>query len=688
MPRRSGRPLSPASASTPAKSPSSSALAQLPSFAIWFGLFLAVLLAYWPALNGGFLWDDDGHITRPDLRSLAGLGRIWFEIGATQQYYPLLHSAFWLEHQLWGDASLGYHLVNLLQHATAAFLFGLVLRRLFAPNLRPAAWLAATLFALHPVCVESVAWITEQKNTLSAVFYLAAALAYLNFHDARAAPPQLKTQNPKLKTYWTYWLATALFACALLTKSVTATLPAALLVVLWWKHGRIEWRRDVLPLLPWFVLATASGLFTAHFERELIGAQGAAHDLTFIERFLLAGRVVWFYLGKLLWPANLTFIYPRWTIDASVWWQWLFPLVTIAVLALAVYAARTRRPPWSRAVPAALLLFGGTLFPVLGFFNVYPFLFSYVADHFQYLASLPIFALAAAGFTQLASFPALRSPALRSSLLATLVLTLAGLTWSQAGAYRDSLTLYRTTIERNPAASLAHHNLAVALADAGQPAEAIAHFEQALKLRSGYAHARANLGDVLLQLGRPREALPHLEEAVRLQPNYAAAHNTLGATLAALGRSDEARAHYESAIRIQPDLAAAHRNLGLAIATAGRHAEAIPHFERAIALAPHDRDAELSLAIALMATDRFTAAVPHFERAIALSPHSPNAHHTYARALASRGDLDAAIRHLRDAVALAPQRPDLHRDLALALRQAGRLEEAQHHFLQAGASTR
>ena len=194
-----------------------------------------------PALQAGFIWDDDGHVTRTDLRDLSGLYRIWFEFGATQQYYPVLHSAFWLEHLVWGDSPLGYHLLNVLLHASAACLFGVLLRRLAVPG----AALAALLFALHPVCVESVAWISEQKNTLSLVFYLCAALAYLRFTERRRGT--------------VYLLATGLFVLALLTKTVTASLPAALLVVFWWQRGRLEWRRDVVPLLPWFALGRGVG---------------------------------------------------------------------------------------------------------------------------------------------------------------------------------------------------------------------------------------------------------------------------------------------------------------------------------------------------------------------------------------------------------------------------------------------
>ncbi len=230
-------------------------LQQLATFA---AIFASLIVVYWPALTGGIIWDDERHITRPALQSLHGLWRIWFDLTATQQYYPLLHSAFWVEHRLWGDAVIGYHLANLTEHALSAFLIILILRRLEFRG----AWLAGLLWALHPVCVESVAWMSEQKSTLSGVFYFAAALTYLHFDRSRRKS--------------LYFAAFALFVLALLSKSVTATLPAALLVVFWWQRGRIEWRRDVMPLLPWFIIGATAGLFTAWVEAHVIGAAARA----------------------------------------------------------------------------------------------------------------------------------------------------------------------------------------------------------------------------------------------------------------------------------------------------------------------------------------------------------------------------------------------------------------------------
>jgi len=618
-------------------------------------IFFVTLLAYLPTFQGGFIWDDSGHVTRSDLQSLHGLARIWFEMGATQQYYPFLHTAFWVEHRLWGDWAPGYHILNVLLHATAACLLGTALRRLAVPG----AWLAALLFALHPVCVESVAWIAEQKNTLSAVLYFSAALAYLGFDKKRRGAP--------------YVLATGLFAVALMTKTVTATLPAALLVVFWWKRGCLSWRRDVLPLAPWFALAGAAGWVTAWFERTRIGAQGADFAFTLVQRGLLAGRVIWFYLGKLLWPADLMFIYPRWTVDASRAWQWLFPLAALALLA-GLWLGRRR------GAVAGLLFFVGTLFPALGFINVFPFLFSFVADHFQYLASAGILALASAGFVSL--MPRLSAPVGR--LLAAGVLAALGmLTWRQSTMYRDVFTLYETTLEKNPDCWLAHNNLAEALANSGRAAEAVPHLEQALRLRPDFPEAENNLGDDLRRLGRPREAIPHFARALKLQPAYAEAHNNLGVALMMTDHPAEGMAEFNQALQLKPGYAVARFNLGLARANAGRAAQAVGDFAEAVRLNPDYGEAELNWAIGLTLLGRLSDAVPHFDRARRLEPESPGVPCSYGRALAEAGRWNEAIRQYEEALALDPGLVDAHLGLALALRRVGRAQEAAAHDLEA-----
>ena len=617
-------------------------------------IFLATLVVYIPALNGELLWDDAGHVTRPDLQSFSGLGRIWFEVGATQQYYPVLHSAFWLEHRQWGDATLGYHLINILLHATSACLFAAILRKLAVPG----AWLAAFLFALHPVCVESVAWIAEQKNTLSTAFGLGAVLAYLRFDESRRGGD--------------YSRAAALFALALLTKTVTATLAPALLVILWWRRGspasgagRLEWRRDALPLAPWFAFGGALGLFTAWFEKTQIGASGSDFSFGLVERGLLAGRVVWFYLGKLLWPAELIFIYPRWTVDVTALWQWLFPLGALALVAALWF---TRR----RGLLAAVLIFGVSLFPVLGFVNVFPFVFSFVADHFQYLACLGLLAPIAAGLVRLPRV-----------VPVVLLAVLAVLTWRQSGIYRNVLVLYETTLAKNPACWMAHNNLGMALADAGHVHEAIFHLEQALKLRPNFPEAENNLGYDLTVLGRPQDAIAHHERALKLQPNFAEAHNNLGFALATLGRTAEAMGHFSEALRQKPNLPVAHFNFGLALANSGRTTEAIAQFTEAVRLKPDYHEAEVNWGIGLVLTNRVAEALPHIERALELNPDYADGHATYARVLASLGRLDEAVSHYGRALELNPANADAHLNLSNLLRQMGRTDEANAHYQEA-----
>jgi tetratricopeptide (TPR) repeat protein len=660
---------------------------RFPDAKAWAAIVCATIAAYLPALRGSLLWDDASHVTRLDLQSLHGLWRIWFDLGATQQYYPLLHTAFWLEHRLWGDAVLGYHLTNVLLHALAACLVVTIARRLALPG----GWLAGLIFALHPICVEAVAWISEQKSVLSGVFCLAAALAYLHFDQSR---------RPSR-----YFAALGLFILALLSKTVTATLPAALLVVFWWRRGRLEWKHDVRPLLPWLALGASAGLFTAWVEKTVIGANGVDFALTPLQRVLLAGRAIWFYAAKLIWPANLTFLYPRWSIDPGDWRQYLFP-AGVLVVAIGLWRlARQNRGPL-----AGFLLFAGTLFPVLGFFNVYPFRYSYVAGHFAYLASLGILVPVASALARI------DSKAGRIAIPVILLAVLGVSTWRQSGIYSDEETLYRATLERNPDSWLAHNNLGnILLKDPGARADAIAHFEAALRVRPDYweAHlslgnallempgrrddaiaeyqralrlapeserAHTNLGNALLQAGRTEEAIAQLETALRIQPGNAEAHNDLGNALLRLpGRLPQAIAEYQAALRADPNLAEAHNNLGRALAqTPGRLPEAIAQFEAAIRIRPDYFGAHSNLGNALSEIPgRLPDAIVEYQAALRIHPDFAAAHNNLGYALSQMsGRLPDAIAEYRAALQLAPDFADAHYNLASALLGAGRPADA------------
>ncbi len=536
-------------------------------------LAAAVLLAYLPAMQGGPIWDDAAHLTRPELQSWHGLYRIWFDLGATQQYYPLLHSLFWLQQKLWGGALPGYHLMNILLHVGASVLVALILRRLAIPG----AYLAAAIFALHPVHVESVAWISELKNTLSAVFYLSALLSYLRFDRTRQAP-------------W-YFGACALFGLGLFSKTVTATLPGALLLIFWWQRGRLSWRRDILPLLPLFALGAAAGVFTAWVELKLIGAEGAVFEMPVVARFLLAGRALWFYAGKLIWPTELLFIYPRWEINPALWWQYLFPAAALLLVGILWLLRRRWRGPL-----AGLLFFAGTLFPVLGFFNVFPFIYSFVADHFQYLASLGIITLVAAAVAPLLERGRLWQRSAGWVFGLALLATLANLTWRQSRMYTDIETLYRTTIDGNPACWMAYTNLGVILAARGRADESIALLEKTLEIAPGFAKAYYNLGIVLADRGRFEEAIAQYRKALGINPDNAEIHNNLGNALAQTGSLEEAIVHFKKALLIRPGDAYTHYNLGLVLAGSGQGDEATAHFQKALEIRPDFAEAREGLA--------------------------------------------------------------------------------------------
>jgi tetratricopeptide (TPR) repeat protein len=625
----------------------------------YWGLLLVglVFVAYLPALGCGFIWDDESYVTENlTLRSLAGLRQIWFTPAATPQYYPLVHSGFWLEYHLWGLAPLGYHIVNVLLQGVAAWLLYSVLARLRVPG----AWLAAAIFALHPVQVESVVWVTERKNVLSAVFYFASALAYLRFSPIEEIAAQAKS-----RWNW-YFLALILFIAALLSKTVTCSLPAAILLAIWWKRGRLRWS-DVSPLTPFFVAGACLGMFTSWAEKYRVGAEGPQWALTFAQRFLVAGRAVWFYAEKLACPVHLTFVYPRWEINAGQWWQWLFPAAAIGVVAtLWLMRARLGRGPL-----AAVLLFGGTLGPALGFVNVYPMRFSFVADHFQYLAAVGLIILAAAWI--------IRWPRWTVALL---LAALASLTWWQIGMYRDPETLWRTTLARNPNAFLAHNELGVILIKKGQLQEASDHFLKVLETHPDDVDARCNLGLILFENGQIDDAGLQFRRALGIEPNSELAHNGIGSVLLRQGQVDEAVTHFRKAVSLNPADVNARLNLGLAFAQKHQLDDAISEFEKCIVVSPETAAAQANLGDIFLKKGRVDESLAHYQAALALQPANPAILNDLAWIRAANSD--ARFRDGAEAVRLAERAcqltdyrvPVILNTLAAAYAEAGRFDDA------------
>lgn len=481
-------------------------------------IVLIVVAAYLPALYGGYIWDDDVYVTKnPALTSVEGLWSSWTHLSANVQYYPLVFTSFWLEYHVWQLSPFGYHFVNVVLHLLNAFLVWHILRRLEVRG----AWLAAALFAIHPVHVESVAWITERKNVLSGFFYLGAMAAYLRFARCWSDDASRDEGAPPAKAWRAWALAFLLFAFALLSKTVTVTLPVALLVLAWWKRGTLE-KRDVLPLVPFLLMGAVMASVTPYLERVQVGAAGSEWNLTLIDRVLIAGRAIWFYLWKLFLPVHLVFSYPRWSVDASRWWQYLFPVAALGTV-IVLYLKRDRI---GRGPLAAALFFVVTLAPALGFFDFYPMRYSYVADHFQYLASLGPIALISALLSKAAdrlirdqTGPAAdtRRLAIRS-LVSLLLVTLAILTWRQSRIYRNEPTLWSDTIRKNPDSWMAYNNLGLFLYRQGDLGRALPLFQQSVNINPDNPESHYNLAVVLRAIGMEADAQSHFRIADHLRP--------------------------------------------------------------------------------------------------------------------------------------------------------------------------
>ena len=518
-------------------------------------LLCLTLFAYAPVIRGGFIWDDDDHVTNNlTLRTLEGLGRIWTDPQALPQYYPLTHTSFWIEHQLWGDTAAGYHIVNILLHAASAILLWRVLALL---EIR-ATFLAACLFAIHPVQVESVAWISERKNILCGLFYFAAALMYL------------KSQKPWDRRYLA---AFALLLAALLSKTVACSLPAALVLVIWWKRGRVT-QKDWIGLVPMFVVGAAFAFFTVHWEREWVRAVGPEWDYSLVDRVLIAGRAVWFYASKLVLPVNLAFIYPKWTINPHQLWQWAFPVGVLVAIATLWFM----RDRWGRGPCASTLFFIGTLVPALGFFNIYPMRYSFVADHFQYIACVGLLVLIAEGA---------RRVSINYVILAPLLL----LTLLRSAIFADSERLWRDTLAKNPNSWMVNLNLARALNDRGEKTEAWRLFARLVDIAPNQPESHWNYGVSLEAQGRDDEALAAYTEAIRLGGDpLPQVYYARGRLYLARDNLDAAAADFLEAIARRPDLAQAHLNLARVYAKQGRAAEAKQALDRAVQLDPSLRD--------------------------------------------------------------------------------------------------
>ncbi|HTS19162.1 MAG TPA: tetratricopeptide repeat protein [Verrucomicrobiae bacterium] len=625
----------------------------------WSALVVAItLVVYWPSLRGGFVWDDSLIVHNRIVAAADGLYRFWFTTQAPD-YYPLTWSLWWAEWRWWGTHPLGYHVVNVVLHAVNAILIAIVLRRLKIPG----SWFAALVFAVHPVNVATVAWVSEQKNTVSMLFYLASILLYLRFDEREG---------------WGWYVASLIsFLLALLSKTAVVMLPVVVLGCLWWRYGRIRWK-DGIRIAPFFLVALALGLVTVWFQsHQVIGGLPIRTD-SFLKRLVTAGWIPWFYLYKDFWPCDLCVVYTKWTVDTSHMISYL-PGIAL-VLALGVFW--WKRSLWGRAPLFGLGYFVATLFPVLGFFDQGFYSVSLVADHWQYCSITGVIALAVAAGAKVFGWWG-RDGRYAGVLVGAVVLAILGNgARTRTGVYLDSRALWEDTLAKNPKAWLAHNNLGYLLAGDGELGGAARHYEEAIRLNPSYAAPENNLGTVLMRLGRTSEAIGHFARAVEIEPDWAATHNNLGIAFLQSGEAGKAVDEFRQAIHYSPDYAEAYYNLGNALVKAGRKQDAMVAYERATALNPNFAQAYNNQGV-LLQPDRLAEALRRYERALEIDPDYAEAHFNLGNALIQSGETNRAIAQYREALRLRPDHLDARYDLGVLLADEGHYDDAIH-ILQGG----
>jgi tetratricopeptide (TPR) repeat protein len=581
-------------------------------WSVWLraaAIVAAAFVVHAPALHGSSLWDD--RVDLPDnvqLRTLGGLWNIWAHPTVLYDFYPLKHTVQWIQWQLWGEHTLGYHVTNVALHALSALLFWRVLGQLGVRL----AWIGGLIFTVHPLTVESVAWIAELKNTLSLPPLLLATSAFLVWLDG----PRRGACHRAL----------AWFLVAMLCKTSVAMFPCTLLLLVWWKHGTLT-RRDLVATAPFFAVSLVLGLVTVWFQvnraiaGEVITIGGSA------ARLALAGTAGGFYFLKCLWPSGLLPIYPRWAVTPFSLWHAFACIAPVAVLALCWW----RRARWGRHGLLGLGWFALHVAPFVGLITASYMRFTWVMDHFAYVAVLGVIGFAVAALQHV--------PSPRVALAGALAVA-SSFTWqsrSYAHIFRDEHSLWSFTVERDPSAWLAHYNLGVVLYKRGELEAARRHYETTLQLKPDYAEAHGNLGILLADQGDLANGLAQLRESIRLDPTYAEGYSNLGFALLNAGQVPEAIAALNRSVQVKPDYVDAYANLGAALRRAGRTAEAIAQFQTILRLRPDSPVVCFNLGNAQRDLGQLRESVASYERAIALKPDLAVAHRNLAVSLQDLG---------------------------------------------------
>ncbi|MEW5736270.1 MAG: tetratricopeptide repeat protein [Thermodesulfobacteriota bacterium] len=652
-------------------------------------------VAYLPAVFSGYIWDDDRYLTEnPNIVDLAGLSRTWTDLTANSQYYPLVFTSFYLENKIWGLNPIGYHLVNVLLHAATACLLLLLLSRLSLTS----AFIAALLFALHPICVESVAWVAERKNVLSGFFYMLSAYCLFSFFRVD------RPDGPGERSWREYFPALLFFVLAILSKTVTSTLPAAMLLVLWYKRGKLTWM-DVLSLLPFFLLGLGLGAITAWVEYSHVGVAGPESEIPFLFRALTAGRNLWFYPVKVFWPVGFCFNYPRWNIDPAVLSQYAWPAAAaLAPALLWLFRRRLGRGPFT-----AFCYYAGTLFPALGFVEVYPFRFSFVADHFAYLPVIGLIVL----FTETLKR---KQPKMARVFFPLAAVFLFLQTLLLAGAYKDEQSLWIHTLRQNPESAFARRHLAYSLVLGGNMESAL---DQMNTLYSQHpeeqddpnaeASALADFSAILMMKGQKEQALKILGRAISLAPSFSKARNNFAGALYSFGYYREALDNYQTALKEKPDYitaawgflttlktfekamegpppndprAVAMYEMGLSSLRSGNQVQAANLFAQALRYEPGYSNVRADLGTLNLSMGNVEEAEKDLSRVVREAPGMAKAHLNLAAVLAEKEDLAGAEAELRKAVEINPYWPKAFYNLSVVLDRGGKTHEAREAELR------
>jgi len=630
---------------------------------IIFGIFFIVivtLLAYSSIFSADFIWDDDAYVTENvHLLTANGLNKIWFSPGSTPQYYPLVFTIFWIQYHLYGFEPFGYHLVNILLHTANALLLWRCASRINIPG----AFWAAAIFAVHPVHLESVAWITELKNVLSTFFYFLSFLAFYRFNELSNEEQLVSFGGAKLY----YSLALLAFIAALFSKTVSGSLPAAIILIFWWKQGRFP-GKQLINLTPFFILAVIAGKITTYLEINHVGAKGIAWDFSFIERVLIAGRAVWFYAAKIFWPYPLMFNYPRWQIDTGQLWQYFFPL-SLVLLFLFMWCARNRI---GTGPLVAFLFFVGSLFPALSFFNVFPMLYSFVADHFQYLASIGLILLFCAGCTRLFK-DGKRGRHHRLELLffGVVLAVLSALTWQHSKTFENRLILFSDVIAKNPDSWMSYVNRGFDYFLHDKYDLALADYQKALELNPLEAGILVNRSELFAKLKNYDQAFLDVNRAIAMDPSRYEYYLARATYYCMTERFDLAINDYNKLVQINPDYGEAYVKRALLYAQKEDYIKALSDLNKVADMAPNNPEVYANRGLIYYRQGLLADAVRDFDTALRLDPGSAATHFNRGLSRAAGGDVVAARSDLLRARELGYELDDAEFGLILSRKGTG-----------------